>query len=174
MRDIYLNELEHYPGEQRFLDAITKIDNGTWRNPYRNQFNGKSLAWKLPFFVWLINTGIGNIIPTPYRIPLLSDLTPVVVFMQYMNGENRWEIMTQTSAYDRNRMGRRVMEAMGVESIEEGRQKMEETQKELDQLNQNIQIYQKGAEERQEQLERQWEQYNQTMKEIKPLLRQQN
>lgn len=107
-KEICLYEIENNPDApvELYKSYVNMIDIGAFKNPFSVNESATSLFslfWKLPLTVVAINSLIGNIVRTPYYIPILSDVTPVLVEVQYLNGSKRMEVMSQKMAGDINK-----------------------------------------------------------------------
>ena len=63
-------------------DDIKAIKDGTYRNPGKKQIAWGNYLVLGAIYVGVMNIGVGQIVPT---IPILSDLTPMVTFVQQQN-----------------------------------------------------------------------------------------
>ena len=104
-KEICLYEIENNPDApvELYTSYVNMIDIGAFKNPFSVNESPTSLFWKLPLAVVAMNTLIGNIVRTKYYIPILSDITPLLVEVHYLNGRERMEVISRKRAGDINK-----------------------------------------------------------------------
>ena len=101
-KEICLNEIEVNPSApvDLYKSYVGMIDMGVFKNPYSP--NPIHWVWKIPLLLLFLNTVAGNLFPSShaYKIPVLSDVTPVFIEIRDFRGGTKWKVVSQSDFYN--------------------------------------------------------------------------